>query len=101
MRYSLGHSLADFGFNFLEKIHEPIFLIHNKLKTISKINEAGRKFLKVGHVGVKELNQFVSSIVESFDANKNSYRRIRISDHLIVIARRLVGSDYILVEIQK
>jgi hypothetical protein len=30
MQYSLGESLANTGFTFYEKIHEPIFLVHRR-----------------------------------------------------------------------
>ena len=51
MRYSVGQCLIDQGFSFYEKLHEPIFLI-SKLGRIVRINEAGRKFLKI--ISVKQ-----------------------------------------------
>ena len=58
MKYSLGEGLADFGFSFLEKVHEPIFLI-KKSGLLVNINEAGRKLMRVGGITRAELESYI------------------------------------------
>lgn len=102
MKYGIGQSIADFGFNFFEKIHEPIFLVH-RLGKIVKINEAGRKFLCVAHLSASELEHFFSTYFKPlFISNNSSVRRIKTSEagmHLIATA--FDDSDFILVEVKK
>ncbi|NJM10403.1 MAG: hypothetical protein HC883_06010 [Bdellovibrionaceae bacterium] len=102
MRYSIGTNLADFGFGFLEKIHEPIFLVH-RLGKITKMNEAGRKLLRIAKVNLRELDSFVSSnTLELFRSSQEGYRRLKLgSSDLHIIARSLRDSDYILVEVKR
>lgn len=102
MRYNLGVNLADFGFGFLEKVHEPIFLVH-RLGKIVKMNEAGRKLLRVAKRSSTEVEKFISErLVAPFrgSENQNGYKRIQLGEkgHQIV-ARNLPDSDFILVEI--
>jgi hypothetical protein len=101
VRYSLGACLADYGFNFLEKIHEPIFLI-NRSGILVKINEAGRKFLRVSHLTEGQLEGFVkSSVLSLFQDINDSYRRIPVGKGLHLIARSFVGSDLVMIELVK
>jgi hypothetical protein len=102
MKYSIGTNLADFGFGFLEKIHEPIFLIH-RLGKITKINEAGRKLLCISKVSLCELDAFVAShILDLFKSHQEGYRRLKVGNNgLHLIARSLGNSDFILVEVKR
>ena len=102
MKYSLGESLADFGFHFLEKLHEPIFLV-NRLGKLIKVNEAGRKFLYVTHNTAIELENFVtSSVINLFPKREESYRRLSLGKgHIQLVARSFVGSDLVLIEVKK
>lgn len=104
MRYGIGESLADFGFNFLEKLHEPIFLV-NRFGKLIKSNEAGRKFMRVAHLTASELEGFISSqVLALFNGSKESRRRVRIGpegkQHQL-IARNFADSDYVLIEVVK
>ncbi|MBX3022130.1 MAG: hypothetical protein KF799_10690 [Bdellovibrionales bacterium] len=102
MKYSLGTNLADFGFVFLEKIHQPIFLVH-KLGKISKINEAGRKLIRISHVSANDLENFVkTNVLALFKSSDDNYKRLKIKKNgLHVIARSLRDSDFILVEVRR
>ena len=102
MRYNLGVNLADFGFGFLEKLHEPIFLVH-RLGKIVRVNEAGRKLLSIAKRNSFEVENFISSrllhLFQGSETQKN-YERIPFGNkgHQLV-ARNLQGSDFILVEV--
>jgi hypothetical protein len=104
LRHSLGINLADFGFGFLEKLHEPIFLVH-RLGKIVRMNEAGRKLLRIVRQNSGEVESFINDrllvLFKNAEAEKN-YERIPIGNkgHQVV-ARNLQGSDYILVEVIK
>ena len=105
MRYNnLGVNLADFGFGFLEKLHEPIFLVH-RLGKIVRMNEAGRKLLGIAKRNSFEVESFIGKfLVPLFQGpqSKKNYERIAIGNngHQLV-ARNLEGSDFILVEVVK
>ena len=104
MRYSLGINLADFGFGFLEKLHEPIFLVH-RIGKIVQMNEAGRKLLKIAKRNSSEVESFINNrLLHLFQGpeNQKNYERIPIGSkgHQLV-ARNLRGSDFILVEVVK
>jgi hypothetical protein len=99
MKYDIGVCLADYGFSFLEKVHEPIFLVSGT-GSLVKINEAGRKFLHVAHLTNCELEGFFTSAIASlFKSIGRGYRRISIGKGCQLIARRLPGSGMTLVEI--
>lgn len=101
MKYSLGESLADFGFHFLEKLHEPIFLV-NKVGKLVKVNEAGRKFLCVTNLPAQQIQRFLSeSILNKFTSRDEAYQRMPIGTRSQVIARSFVGSDLVLIEVKK
>jgi len=101
MKYSLGEGLADCGFSFLEKIHEPIFLIR-KPGLLVNINEAGRKLLHVGGITRNDLEAFIKSTFAGQLKNfTGAYRRISIGKDLRVIARSFPGSDYVMLEVVK
>jgi hypothetical protein len=98
MRYSVGESLADFGFCFLENLHEPIFLV-NRLGNLIRVNEAGRKFLRVTNVHKSDLRDFVRTKVASlFQGLGEAFRRVQL-DGCQLIARSFSGTDYILIEV--
>jgi hypothetical protein len=101
MRYSIGESLADFGFHFLENIHEPIFLV-NRLGKLVKVNEAGRKFLNLTQIETSTLQDFVKTKVMSlFHGIGESSRRVNFGKCHRLIARSFAGSEYILIEVIK
>jgi hypothetical protein len=101
MQYSMGEGLADYGFNFLEKVHEPIFLVHRSGKLV-KMNEAGRKFLKITKLTPVELSLFVkASVIDLFTTNEASIRRVPLGKGCQLIARSFSGSDHLLLEIVK
>jgi len=91
-----------FGFHFLEKLHEPIFLV-NKLGKLVKVNEAGRKFLCVTNLPAQQIQRFVSeSVLNKFTSRDDeSYRRMPIGSGSQLIARSFVGSDLVLIEVKK
>ncbi len=101
MQYSLGESLANTGFTFYEKIHEPIFLVH-KVRGISGINEAGRKLLSVTHTSLNDLNALTANYMQKlFQSNSRGYSRLRVQNSpLQLVARTLKGSDFVLVEVK-
>lgn len=101
MRCSLGNNLADFGFAFLEKIHEPIFLV-NRLGKVLKINEAGRKLLKIAHIKTSDLDQFVSkALTELFKPSKHRYKRLKVGKRGLYLVARVMGdAEFALVEVK-
>lgn len=100
MRYEIADCLADYGFSFLEKIHEPIFLVRKSGLPV-RVNEAGRKFLKVVRVGPKDLEKFLKVTVFDFFENLGtSYRRISLGSRRHLIARRFPGSELVMIEIK-
>lgn len=102
MRYSIGTNLADFGFGFLEKIHEPIFLV-NRLGEITKVNEAGRKLLYVMKMTIQDAQNFIKhSPVKFLTPSTSDYRRIKIANRkLRLVIRNLIDSDYVLIEVKR
>lgn len=102
MQYSLGESLANTGFTFYEKIHEPIFLVH-RWRGIAGMNEAGRKLLSVTHTSLSDLNSLTTDYMQKlFQSNSRGYGRLRVKNSpLQLVARTLQGSDFVLVEVKK
>lgn len=103
MKYSIGQNLGDFGFAFLEKIHEPIFLV-NRLGKITRINEAGRKLLRIARVNLYELDAFTSSNILSLfkRPSQAGYKRLKLpGTRLQLIIRNLQDSDFMLVEVKR
>jgi nitrogen-specific signal transduction histidine kinase len=100
MKYSLGDSLADYGFSFFEKLHSPIFLLH-KSGTIKKINEAGRKLLSVAHITRRELEHFATTLVATAPRTRQvEYQTYPTRQKQIrVVSKQLDSSDYLLVEL--
>jgi len=98
MKYSLGETLADYGFSFFEKLHSPIFLLH-KNGTIKKVNEAGRKLLYIAHITRRELDDFAKALTNSRLVPCQVYmtRRKQIKVHL----SQLESSEYLLVELMR
>lgn len=101
MRYSLGTNLADFGFSFFEKIHQPIFLLH-RLGQVTKMNEAGRKLLRIARLNSIDLEAFArKQLVEMFSSGNRTYKRVQVGrSGLHLIARKLKDSEFILVEVR-
>lgn len=96
MKYDMGTCLADYGFSFLEKVHEPMFLV-NSSGLLLKINEAGRKFLRIAAVNERQIQDFhKSSFLKGLG---RAYQRVSIGRGLQLIARRFPGSDLALVEV--
>lgn len=102
MRYTFGQNLAGNAFWVFEKIHEPIFLIH-KLGRIIQVNEAGRKLLWVSHLELSDLERSICPLlIERLKESASSLTRVKgIRAGLQFIARDLLDSEYILVEIKR
>jgi nitrogen-specific signal transduction histidine kinase len=100
MQYAIGDSLADYGFSFLEQLHNPIFLL-NKNGQIKKVNEAGRKLLKVAHVTNHQLDELAQRMLESTKADDHvEYLRVNTgSKQITLVGKHLASSDYVLVEV--
>lgn len=100
MKYSMGDSLADYGFAFLEKLHSPIFLL-DKNGTLKKVNEAGRKLLSVAQISGRELDAFVKSLMsQSSISHHVEYQILGTKWKKIkVVSKQLEASDYLLVEL--
>lgn len=73
MRCSIVESLGDCGFEFLEKLHHPMFLLHRN-GTIKKINEAGRKLVSIGHISKVQLEGFAREFIKSWPAGQRTRR---------------------------
>jgi hypothetical protein len=104
MRYSLGVNLADFGFTFFEKLHEPIFLVH-RLGKITKMNEAGRKLLKIAKRSSAEIDDFVRNQVlglfQFSGPESSTSQRLKLgSGNRRLVVTSLPGSDFVLVEVR-
>lgn len=102
MQGSLGNILADYGFNFFEKIHEPIFLV-DRSGRIKRINEAGRKFLKISNLSNCDLEafsclQFNTLFPDPIDGFKRAYVGAK---RRVLIARCFEDCNYILVELHR
>lgn len=102
MKYSIGQSLGDFGFAFYEKLHAPIFLI-NRIGKITKLNEAGRKLLKIAKINIHELDSFATSqILNLFTrSSREGFKRVKIGKSRVnLIVRNLQDSDFLLIEVK-
>lgn len=102
MQGCAGRVIADYGFNFFEKIHEPIFLM-DRQGHIKRLNESARKFLKVTHINLRDLEAFACSQIEKlFPIGTRRLKRIRVgSKNMTVIARNFENSGLLLVEVKK
>lgn len=102
MQGCAGHVIADYGFNFFERIHEPIFLMDRR-GHIKRLNESARKFLKVAHINLHELENFSRRQIEKlFPVGAGRLKRIRMgSKNITVIARNFENSGLLLIEIKK
>ena len=102
MKYGLGETLADYGFSFLEQLHSPIFLLHIN-GSVKKINEAGRKLIKVGHVSTDQIRALSQIIIHSPNGNgSGDCLRYNTRNKCIkVISKRLGSSEYLLVEMMR
>jgi hypothetical protein len=100
VKYSLGETLADYGFSFFEKLHSPIFLVHRN-GTIRKINEAGRKLLFIGNITGQQLDNFAKEVVTSNlrCQQLKCPRILTAGKHIKLILKQLQASDYLLVEL--
>lgn len=103
MRYSIAETVSDYGFSFYEKLHEPIFMV-NRLGKIVRVNEAGRKLLKIGHLVNQDLeNNLCVQFRDQIEKIKNSsFLRMNLpSLHLQLIAQNIKNSDFFLVEVKR
>jgi sensor histidine kinase regulating citrate/malate metabolism len=60
MQCGVGDYLAESGFRFYEKLHEPIFLVNTHGKII-KINNPGRKLMAVAHLTMNSIESLMTS----------------------------------------
>jgi hypothetical protein len=97
MQYAMGECLADYGFSFLEKLHEPIALF-NRVGQAVKMNEAGRKFLSVAGIKKEDFEKFVLSS-KLLDAAAETFRRVHVGRNFHLVARRFHLSQYVLIEL--
>lgn len=101
MKYSMGDHLADHGFRFYEKLHEPIFLI-SKIGRIVKINEAGRKLINIARISTSEIEDRLKKHISGFSdlaiVQKTIFKTS--SRHLRLTTSKLAGSDYFLIEVR-
>lgn len=102
MQYGFGDCLADTGFNYFEKLHEPIFLIH-RLRGVARINESARKLISFSKLSQMKVNELISQHLKDLFAQETAqYKRYRINNsQLFLIIRKLRNSDYLLVEVKR
>jgi sensor histidine kinase regulating citrate/malate metabolism len=100
MQYALGELLADYGFSFLEQLHNPIFLL-NKNGQLKKVNEAGRKLLSVAQVTKEQLDSLAQRMLNSAKVDESvEYLRVNTGcKQLTLVSKHLANSDYFLVEV--
>jgi hypothetical protein len=101
MKYSMGDCLTDNGFQFYEKLHEPIFLI-SKFGRIVKINEAGRKLINIARLSKIDLECISRKHIADFSEFLATQKTIikTGSRRLHLTTSKLVGSDYFLIELK-
>lgn len=93
----MGDCLAEYGFQFYEGLHHPIFLV-SKIGKILKINKAGRKLLQISHITNKEIEKIVFPLTHKMTAvpvQRAHFNSITSTFQLIASSK----SDYLLVEI--
>lgn len=95
MQYSLGDCLAEYGFQFYENLHHPIFLV-NKIGKIIKINEAGRKFLYTSKTTTIEIEKLISPLTKNMDVIL--VQRMRFKSLQLIASCK---SDYLLIEVMR
>lgn len=102
MNISVGDCLAENGFTFYEKLHEPIFLI-NKFGKIIKTNKAGRKFKCVAKINITQIENFLIKHLDDFFDFKIIKKTLLKSNNqtLRLITTKLGKSEYFLVEIRR
>lgn len=102
MQGSLGDIMADYGFNFFEKIHGPIFLI-DRCGHVRRLNEAGRKFLKIAKISALDVETFLAGqMANLFPSSMGGLKRTYVGQsHITLIARSFKDSNLILIELQK
>ncbi len=102
MKYNMGQNLADYAFCYFEKLHGPIFLI-NKLGKIIKMNEAGRKLMRINQSVkvdlIKTLTENLLNNLEYKPCGRISLKSKNLK--LQIIASDLKDSDYFLVEVRR
>lgn len=97
VQYSMGDCLAEYGFQFYEGLHQPIFLV-SKFGKILKINEAGRKLLQLSHLTKSEIEKVLLVLTGNMQAvsiQRMSIRSTKSTWQLIASNK----SDFLLVEI--
>ncbi len=102
MKYGLGETLSDYGFAFLEKLHYPIFLVHRN-GTVKKINEAGRKLLKVAHLRPEQISEYARAFAQlgQCPAQMEFQRIPTLKKQIKVFSKHIDSSDYVLVEVYR
>jgi hypothetical protein len=110
MMCSIGESLADYGFVFYEKLHEPIFLL-NRIGRVIKINEAGRKLMKIAKLSLSEIEAQTRRHVEQLhfkmptnklDSPLTSTTVLNSKNQKIHLTTSyLPNSEYLLVEVRR
>ena len=102
MNCNIGESLADYGFRFFEKIHEPIFLI-NKLGSIVKVNEAGRKLCHVAHLDLNQIENFINhQVIGRFENRLTKRMHYPCGRRGIqLVMTNFKNSGYFLVEVRR
>lgn len=103
MRYNLEDTMGDQGFLFLERLHNPIFLIH-KNGTIKKINGAGRKLLKIAHLTLQQVDDLIQSVILARMSPEHvEIQRIPTcqNQHLKIVSKQIGRTDYILIELMR
>ncbi len=93
----MGDCLAEYGFQFYEGLHQPIFLV-SKIGKILKINEAGRKLLQLSHLTKNEIEKVLLVLTENMQTTPVQRMNIQSAKNtwqLIASSK----SDYLLVEI--
>ena len=100
MKYTVGQTIADVGFRYFERLHEPIFLV-NRSGNLIKMNRAARKFMAISHLNFEMLDGFITSNISNIFKNeslKGSCIRLqKKSLHLLLSVFR--ECDLILVEV--
>lgn len=100
MRYGLATHLADYGFAFLEKLHEPIFLVDRRGRIV-KMNEAARKFMSISRMNPLRLDVLEKTLGETLSKTPlKSFQRLIFGEKKRqLILRDFPDSDYLLVEL--
>lgn len=102
MQYGVGQCLAEYGFAFYENLHQPIFLVH-KVGTITKMNRAARKLLKIAHFGCLDLEKsIILEFKNGLKLHQGSYFRMKFPElNIKIIIQILEDSEFAIVEVMR